>query len=85
MEHTPVVFRVWKGDDSDIFALFPTIDGSVGFCSCYQHIGQHGSADYTRCIMQSRPATPSEYEPLLAELVSIGYDDLKVYARRPPR
>jgi len=71
----PVVIRVWKDDPDDVFALFPTdpadIDGR--YCGCYQHVGQHGSADYYHCIRNSRPATHREAAPLLAELRRIGY------------
>jgi len=28
-EMDPVVIRVWKGDDNDVFALFPTIPADV--------------------------------------------------------
>ena len=70
-----VVIRVWKGDPDDVFALFPTdpADNYGRYCSCYQHIGQHGSADYYHCIRNSRPATPREAAPLLTELRRIGY------------
>lgn len=83
---TPVLFRMDKPKDGgQAFALFPTIEGSPGYCTCYQHVGQHSSAAYTLCIGDSRRATPEEYADLLAELVDYGYDDLKIYIRRPPR
>jgi len=71
----PVVIRVWKTDPDDIFALFPThpADNFGHFCSCYQHVGQHGSANYYGCITKSRPATRREATPLLRELRRIGY------------
>jgi len=78
---TPVIFRKWRSGDHDILALFPTIPGSPGLCSSYQHVGQHGSADYAHCIRQTTPASPAEYADLLAELVGQGYDDLQVYGR----
>lgn len=85
-ERDVVVIRVWKGDDSDVFALFPTdpADNYGHFCTCYQHIGQHSSADYHHCIRSSRPATCCEAAPLLAELQRIGYRPhvLKRAARR---
>ena len=54
----PVVIRVWKGDDSDVFALFPVLpaDNAGNLCTSYQHVGQHGAADYGHCIRNSRPA-----------------------------
>lgn len=78
----PVVLRVWRDDPDDVFALFPTdpadIDGR--YCGCYQHIGQHSSADYYHCIASSRPATDQEAAPLLEELQQIGYN-LRVIRR----
>ena len=78
----PVVIRVWKDDPDDLFALFPTdpadIDGR--YCGCYQHVGQHGSADYHGCIANSRPATEAEAAPLLEELRRTGYN-LRVIRR----
>jgi hypothetical protein len=71
----PVVIRVWKGDDSDVFALFPVdpADNYGRLCTSYQHIGQHAGADYGHCIANSRPAKCREAAPLLAELRRIGY------------
>jgi hypothetical protein len=60
---TDMVFRVDTTKDfkGTVFALFPhevsTLRGSVTF---YQHVGQHGSADYNHCIKTSRPATEDE-------------------------
>jgi len=71
----PVVIRVWKGDPDDVFALFPTDPADVDgrYCTSYQHVGQHSSADYGHCIHNSRPATKAEARPLLTELRRIGY------------
>ena len=78
---TPVLFRVWKTDHTDIFALFPTIQ-AVGYeVTSYQHVGGHGAADCDLCIRNSRPATPEEYSDLLAELRGIGYDPTVVKRR----
>ena len=70
-----VVIRVWKGDPDDVFALFPTdpADNDGRYCTSYQHVGQHSSADYWHCIRQSRSATSREAAPLLRELRAIGY------------
>ncbi len=70
-----VVIRVWKGDPDDVFALFPTDPADVDgrYCTSYQHVGQHSSADYWHCLRQSRPATRREAAPLLKELRRIGY------------
>jgi hypothetical protein len=77
----PVIFRVWNGSPHDVFALFPTIP--EGVCS-YQHVGQHGAADYALCIKHSRPAALEEYASLANELTRIGYD-FRVVARRSPQ
>ena len=71
----PIVIRVWKGDDSDVFALFPVLpaDNAGYLCTSYQHIGQHAAADYRLCIRNSRPARKAEAADLLAELRAIGY------------
>jgi len=74
-----VVFRKWP--NGDILALFPNIDDNRGMCSSYEHVGQHGGADYSSCISATKPAAPVEYADLLAELTSIGYD-LKIRQRR---
>jgi hypothetical protein len=75
-EIDPVVIRVWKGNDDDVFALFPTLPADTfgNYCTCYQHVGQHSSADYNHCIHNSRPATEAEAADLLAELKIIGYN-----------
>jgi hypothetical protein len=72
---TKTVFRVFRSG-GDVLALFPEIPDSVGKpaeCMSYQHIGQHGAADYQHCISMTRPALPVEYAELLAELGQIGY------------
>jgi hypothetical protein len=71
-ELTQVVFRFWKGE---VIALFPyIIDNAKGHVMSYMHVGQHGGADYSGIIRDSRPATPSEMLPLYQELESIGYN-----------
>lgn len=73
-----VTFRKWK-DTGDVIAFFPDqTDGQ--FIVSYEHVGQHGNAAYP-LIPKTVPATPAEYAPLLAELVSIGYDDLRIVRR----
>lgn len=72
---TPIkaVFRKWP--DGSIDALFPYQPELVrGNCAGYTHIGQHFQADYNHCISKTKPATPAEYQDLLRELKSIGYD-----------
>lgn len=82
---TLVVFRKYKRKHKskccqetggiEILALFPeVIEDSRGSCSCYQHVGQHGGADYNHCIHElTLPAKPEEYKDLQEELESLGY------------
>ena len=81
---TTVVFRVWASGSGkgEVIALFPDIDEGRGMCSSYEHVGQHGGADYVSVIQHTRPATPEEYKDLQRELTHIGYD-LKIKTRRP--
>jgi hypothetical protein len=74
-EKTVVVFRKDRpSEGGDVFALFPYDPASPGFCSVYQHIGGHGSADYIGCVARSRPAKPAEYAALKEELESEPYN-----------
>lgn len=82
---TPVVFRKWKKKEGgEVFALFPTIKENNGLISSYQHIGQHSSADYMKCIAATKPAKLREYEALRQELESEPYNyKLRVCKRYP--
>ena len=79
-ELTKVIFR--KYPDGDIIALFPQIaaDNRGFHCQSYMHIGQHGAAEPSCVIRQTKPATPNEYHQLSLELVRIGYH-LKITRR----
>ncbi|MBR1473076.1 MAG: hypothetical protein IJ602_02315 [Paludibacteraceae bacterium] len=50
---------------------------------CYAHIGQHSDCCREWATQDTRNATPNEYAPLLAELRTIGYDDLQIIKRMP--
>jgi erythromycin esterase-like protein len=83
---TRVVFRKFK-DDGEIIALFPEErygrhDYTI---NSYMHVGQHSAADYDHVVAISHPAREDEYRSLLAELISIGYDDLRVMQRCRPK
>lgn len=67
------IFR--KFPNGSIIALFPTepADQCREHCSSYQHTGQHGAASVDLSHVTT-PAAPHEYEALLTELKSIGYD-----------
>ena len=85
-EITRVVFRKWgPGKGGGILALFPEIPADVpgNHCQSYEHIGQHGAADYALCIGKTKPASPGEYADLKEELEKIGYH-LDVVARITP-
>lgn len=75
---TRVVFRKWKSDGA-ILALFPDQTWFEGrnnaprMCSSYEHVGQHGGADYYGCIHQTWPAFENEYAELKKELEDLGY------------
>lgn len=75
---TKVVFRKFK--DGEVIAVFPEVSYNYVHIMSYQHVGQHG--DCVPWISSfTKPATPDEYADLLAELKSIGYDDLQICKR----
>ncbi len=71
---TLVVFRRWR-DTKDVFALFPELpsDYQGYYCDAYEHVGQHGGADYFGCVNASVPATLEDAADLIQELDRIGY------------
>ena len=74
-DKTAVVFRKMNGKNGEIIALFAEepADAEGKLCSSYQHVGQHGAADYPHIIRNSKPAKPEQYAALKAELEGIGY------------
>ena len=73
---TLVVFRRWREDNGgDIIALFPELpaDYQGRFCDAYEHVGQHGGADYYGVIQVTSPVSDQEAAPLARELERIGY------------
>ena len=81
---TEVIFRKWRKKEfkGEIIALFPYhVETLEGLVMSYQHIGQHGSADYIFCIQMTVPAKAEEYQSLKEELEYIGYN-LKVINKR---
>jgi hypothetical protein len=83
---TPVIFRAWKKDGS-VIAIFPTLVGKLdpNTCESYMHVGQHSAASADLLGSRAlRPALPSEYRALHAELRSIGYR-LRTYKRATAR
>lgn len=75
METTFVVFRRWR-DTGSIIALFPEVPSDINgyFCEAYEHVGQHGGADFHGVVQATRPATDEETASLAQELTRIGYN-----------
>ncbi len=75
MEKDVVVFRKWR-DGFGTIALFPEIPADIHgiYCESYEHIGQHGGANYHGVIQQTVPVRPAEYADLAEELRIIGYE-----------
>lgn len=74
METDVVVFRTWR-DSGTIIALFPELPADLfgRYCDSYEHVGQHGGADYDLVVRHTVPATADEAESLAKELTQIGY------------
>lgn len=74
-----VVFRKWRAAPHTVVALFPEIDaglsrsGGAKLCQSYDHVGQHGGANYEHVIRLTTAAKPEEYADLKAELERRGY------------
>jgi len=73
---TKVKFVIFQ---NELVAMFPKEQFNhwdTSTCMSYSHIGQHGEA--SKSLMRCKAATKEQYEPLLKELIRIGYDDLKI-------
>jgi hypothetical protein len=70
----PVIFRKWR-DCGSVIALFPEIPSDIygHFCEAYEHVGQHGGADYFGVIQATTPIGHEEAMSLNEELTRIGY------------
>lgn len=73
-QETLVIFRRWRDSDV-IIALFPELpsDYEGRICDSYEHVGQHGGADYHGVVQATRPVTDEDANDLIAELTRIGY------------
>lgn len=71
-----VIFRAQR--DGTIIAVWPAIpaDNEGNLCQTYEHVGQHGAGDWNVIVRNSFPATPQQYNPLLRELIQIGYNPI---------
>jgi hypothetical protein len=69
-----VVFRRWR-DCGSIIALFPALPADLygEYCDAYEHVGQHGGADYFGVIQQTTPCSSEQSADLATELRRIGY------------
>jgi hypothetical protein len=83
-ERTVVIFRKWLWGGRELLALFPCVSDGNGRVLSYEHVGQHGGADYAGCMGRTRAATAEEYAPLKLELEGRGYV-LDIRQRRPGR
>lgn len=77
-ENTPVlvIYRRWKGNNGgDIIALFPEIPSDIygRFCLSYEHVGQHGGADFYGVVQATKPVSLEDAADLFRELEQIGY------------
>lgn len=61
-----VIFR--KFSDNEVIAWLPDLTANKGCTMSYMHHGQHGEGIYPA---GTKPARPTEYAPLLAELRGI--------------
>lgn len=82
-----VILRRWRGEPKSVIALLPDIPADdSGHIQPYEHIGQHGGADYNLVISRTVPAYEHEDDAkdLLKELQGRGYE-LVVRKRRGGR
>lgn len=79
---TDVIFRVYK-DTGDCVAIFPyDIATLCGQVTTYEHVGQHGSCDYSTILKITRLAKPEQYADLKKELETHFDYRLKVITRQ---
>jgi hypothetical protein len=82
-----VILRRWRGQQPDVLALFPYLPEGRGTCVSYQHVGQHGAADYAHVVRETRPVAAGDPEAaaLLDELRARGYWPVLARRRSPAR
>lgn len=77
-----VVIRKFR-DGGDVIALWPRLawNTSGSLVTSYQHIGQHGGADYAGVMRVTVPASKKEIATMLRELRTVGYKKLRAIQR----
>jgi hypothetical protein len=82
-----VIMRRWRAAPHTIIALFPEMESDrTGLINSYEHVGQHGNADYNVVVARTRPVpyNDPEAQELMRELRQIGYDPI-MFKRRVRR
>lgn len=82
MSATKMIFRVWNDKARDPIAFILGYQCNPGRVMSYEHVGQHGEADYGLCLTRTRPATRSERAPLVRELQQL-YGPIRIIRRMP--
>ena len=64
-----VVFRRWR-ENGDMIALFPELPADLygDYCDAYEHVGQHGGADYHGVVQHTKPCSLEDAADLATEL-----------------
>ena len=70
-----IVLRRWRKIPQTVIAFLPDVPANPGRVMAYEHVGQHGEADYAGLLADTVPATVAEYDAagLVAELRMRGY------------
>lgn len=70
-----------KDEEGDVFAYFPFEEWCNGTMTCYAQVGQH-SACHPFYAKKCKEAKKADFQPLLNELISIGYNDLEIISKK---
>jgi hypothetical protein len=85
---TVVIFRKWPArEGGGVIALFPYEPANLSdpaMCESYEHVGQHGAANYYGVIDRTKPASPDEYAALKRELESEPFNYQLTVRQRTP-